>query len=152
MSQTKSGGCWLWPMGHSLLMLEAKMLEVKSNFSLYRGRQTIQLKNEQRTWIDTSPRMIYRWSIDIWKDLNITSYQRCEIKLQWDTTSHLSEWPSLINQQTTSAGKVVEKREPSCTVGGNADWCSHCRKQYRISPPKLKMELPFDLPIQLLEL
>ena len=46
----------------------------------------------------------------------------------------------------------MEKREPSCTVGGNADWCSHCRKQYRISPPKLKMELPFDLPIQLLEL
>ena len=24
----------------------------------------------------------------------------------------------------------VEKREPFCTVGGNADWCNHCGKQY----------------------
>ena len=32
--------------------------------------------------------------------------------------------------QTTSAGKNMEKGEPFCTVGGNADWCSHCEKQY----------------------
>ena len=36
----------------------------------------------------------------------------------------------------TSAGEVVEKREAQCTVGGNADWCSHCRKQYGISSKK----------------
>ena len=24
----------------------------------------------------------------------------------------------------------VEKREPSYTVGGNVNWCSHCGKQY----------------------
>ena len=35
-----------------------------------------------------------------------------QIKTTRDTTSHLSEWPSLINQQTTSARKVVEKKEP----------------------------------------
>ena len=35
-------------------------------------------------------------------------------------TSHLSEWPSLISQQTND-GKAVEKREPSFTVGGYAD-------------------------------
>ena len=35
-----------------------------------------------------------------------------------------------IDQQTTSAGEDVEKGEPFCTVGGNADWCSHCGKQY----------------------
>ena len=45
---------------------------------------------------------------------------------------NLSEWPSSTNQQT-SVGEVVEKREPYCTVGGNADWCSHCGKQYGIS-------------------
>ena len=33
-----------------------------------------------------------------------------------------------INQKT-SAGEDVEKWEPFCTVGGNADWCSHYRKQ-----------------------
>ena len=25
------------------------------------------------------------------------------------------------------------EREPSCTIGGNADWCSHCGKQYGVS-------------------
>ena len=29
-----------------------------------------------------------------------------------------------------SAGKGVEKKEPSYTLGGNVSWCSHCRKQY----------------------
>ena len=46
------------------------------------------------------------------------------------STSHLSEWLSSINQQTTSVGEDVEKGGPFCTVGGNADWCSHCGKQY----------------------
>ena len=57
-----------------------------------------------------------------------------------------------MNQQTTSAGEVVEKREPECTVGGNADWCSQCGKQYGISSKKLKTELPFDPPFPLLRL
>ena len=35
----------------------------------------------------------------------------------------------IINQQT-SAGEDVEKGEPICTVGGNADWCSHYGRQY----------------------
>ena len=32
--------------------------------------------------------------------------------------SHLSEWLSLINQQTTSAGKDVEKGNPSALLVG----------------------------------
>lgn len=24
----------------------------------------------------------------------------------------------------------LEKRQPSCTVGGNVSWCSHCGKPY----------------------
>ena len=42
----------------------------------------------------------------------------------------MSELLSSINQQTSSAGEDVEKGEPFCTVGVNADWCSHCGKQY----------------------
>ena len=49
-----------------------------------------------------------------------------------------------VNQQTTSAGEVVEKREPSYTVGGNADWCGNYGKNYE------KMELPYDPTILLL--
>ena len=37
-------------------------------------------------------------------------------------TSHLSEWPpSKKNLQTINAGEDVEKREPSCTIGGNVN-------------------------------
>ena len=58
--------------------------------------------------------------------------EKCKLKPQWDIISHLSEWLSSINQQMTSAGKDVEKRKPQCTVGGNADYCNHCGKQYGV--------------------
>ena len=64
-------------------------------------------------------------------------------------TSHLSEWLSSINQQTTSAGEAVERGEPSCTVGGNADWCSHCESSMEFSE-KIKNDLPYDTVIPLL--
>ena len=35
--------------------------------------------------------------------------------------------------QTTNAGEGVEKREPSCTVGGNVNWYSHYGQQYGFS-------------------
>ena len=44
----------------------------------------------------------------------------------------------------------MEKREPSYIVGGNANWCSHLRKQYGDSSKKLKMELPCDPAVPLL--
>ena len=62
----------------------------------------------------------------------------------------LSEWVSLTNQPTPTVGKGVEKREPSCIVGGNADWGSHCGKQYGRSSKNKKMELHYDLAIPLL--
>ena len=34
----------------------------------------------------------------------------------------MSEWPSSINQQTTSADEDAEKGEPFFTVEGNADY------------------------------
>ena len=48
-----------------------------------------------------------------------------QIKTTMRSTSHQSEWPSLINPQITRAGGAVEKREPSCTVGGNVSWYNH---------------------------
>ena len=90
--------------------------------------QTIQLKNGQRTWIDSSAKRTYRWSTDLWKDAQRHwSSEKC--KLKRDIISHLSEWPSSINQQTSDS-EDVEKGEPFCTVGGDADWCSHCGKQH----------------------
>ena len=45
----------------------------------------------------------------------------------------------------------MEKRESSCTVGGNADWCSHCGKQFGDSSKKFK-NLPYDPVIPLLSI
>ena len=43
----------------------------------------------------------------------------------------------------------MEKGEPSYTIGGDTDWCSHCGKQYGNTSKKLKMELSFDSTIPL---
>ena len=39
-----------------------------------------------------------------------------------------SEWSSSKSLQITNAGKGVQKRESSYTVGGNVYWYSHCGK------------------------
>ena len=44
-----------------------------------------------------------------------------QIKTTMRFTSHQLEWASSENLQTTNAGEGVEKREPSCTVGGNVN-------------------------------
>ena len=43
----------------------------------------------------------------------------------------------LTTQETIDIGKDVEKGEPSYTAGRNANWCSHCGKQYG-GPQKVK--------------
>ena len=42
-------------------------------------------------------------------------------KPQCDIISHQSEWTSSKNLETINSGEAVEKREPSCTVGGNVN-------------------------------
>ena len=56
-----------------------------------------------------------------------------QIKTAINITSHLSEWLKSTTQETTGVGEDVEKGEPSGTVGGNANWCSHSGKQYGAS-------------------
>ena len=53
-----------------------------------------------------------------------------QIKPTWGITSRQSEWLSSKSLQIINAGVVVEKTEPSYTVGGNISWCSHYGKQY----------------------
>ena len=62
-----------------------------------------------------------------------------QIKPQWATTSHLSEWLSSIHL-ATSAGQDMGKREPSCTVGGGLQICEQIWKTVWRVLKKLKME------------
>ena len=43
------------------------------------------------------------------------------IKTTLSITSHWSEWPTSKNLEIINAEEGVEKREPSCTVGGNVN-------------------------------
>ena len=47
--------------------------------------------------------------------------QKCKSKPQWSTISYQSEWLQSKSLQTINAGKGVEKRGPSYTVGGNTN-------------------------------
>ena len=73
----------------------------------------------------------YRWLINTWKDAQYHSLlEKCGSKLQWGVTSHWSKWPSSKNLEIIRAEKGVEKREPSCTAGGNVNLYHHCGEQY----------------------
>ena len=71
----------------------------------------------------------YRWLIT-WKDAKYHSLlEKCKSKLQRDITSYWSERPSPKSLQI-NVGESVEKRESSCTVGGNVNWYSHYERWY----------------------
>ena len=56
------------------------------------------------------------------KMLNITNYQRNANQNYIEIPPHTNQ-NAVINKSTiTSAGEGVEKRESSCTVGGNISW------------------------------
>ena len=54
-------------------------------------------------------------------------------------------------QETTSVGEDV-KKELSCTIDRNANWWNHCGKKYFGFKKKLKIELPYDPLIALLDI
>jgi len=77
---------------------------------------------------------IKKWAKEINRDFSKEDIQeankhmkRCSTsliiksKLQWETTSHHSEWPSLKSLQTIYSGEGVGKWAPSYTVCGNAN-------------------------------
>ena len=55
--------------------------------------------------------------------------EKCKSKLKWGITSYWLEWPSAKSLQTIYAGEGVEKSEPSCSVGRNANWYRHYGEQ-----------------------
>ena len=71
----------------------------------------------KQTLTDISPKKTYRWLTSTLKDAQHHSLlEKCKSTLQWDITSHRSEWPSSKSLQTINTGEGVEKREHSCTV------------------------------------
>lgn len=55
-----------------------------------------------------------------------------------------------LHSEETSVCEDEEKKEPSCTIGGNAK-CSHSGKTVWRVLKKLKIEVPYDPEITLLD-
>ena len=55
-----------------------------------------------------------------------------EIPIKTTMRYHLTlvRMAKINNIRNNLVGKDAEKGEPSCTVVGNANWCSHSGKQY----------------------
>ena len=53
-----------------------------------------------------------------------------QIKTTMRLSRHSQNGRHQKNLQTVNAGEGVEKKEPSCTVGWNANWYSRYGKQY----------------------
>ena len=51
-----------------------------------------------------------------------------QTKSQWNTIQFT--FTRMTKIKKTSGGEDVEKPEPSYTVGGNVNWCSHYGEQY----------------------
>ena len=70
-----------------------------------------------------------------------------EMQIKATRRQHLTPVTVVIIKKTkTSVGENVEKRESSCTIGENVNWCSHYGKQYG-GPTKLKIGLSYNLAI-----
>ena len=58
--------------------------------------------------------------------------------------------PIIKSLQTINVGEGVEKRKPSCTVGGNVNWYSHYGRRYRDTLKNLAIKPPYNPAIPLL--
>ena len=91
------------------------------------------------------------WLKNTWKDAQHHSLsEKCKWKPQWVSITRQSGWLLSKSLQAINAGEGVEKREPSYTVGGNANQNSCYGKQCGDFLKKLEIELPCDPAIPLL--
>ena len=80
-----------------------------------------------------------------------TSCNSREMQIKTTVSYHLTlpERLKSKTQEATSVGEDVEGKEPSCTVGGSANWWKLRKTAWRFLS-KLKIELPYDPVIVLL--
>ena len=85
-------------------------------------------KNPIKKWAEELKEDIQMANKEDIQMLKITNHQRNANQNHNEISPYT--WLSSKRQEITSIGEDVEKREPMCTVGGNINWYSNCRKQY----------------------
>ena len=96
-----------------------------SSYNSIPEKQTTQSKSGKKRHF--SKDYIQMANKDMKRCSNHSLLEKWKLK-QWDITSHQSEWPSSKSLQTINTGEDIEKREHSCTLGGNVNWYSHYAK------------------------
>ena len=109
-------------------------------------------KTEQRIWIDFFlHKEIQMTDRHVERCLTLLVIREIQSKAHWDITSHLAEY-LLSNRQQGSLGEDVEKRKLMCTVGGHVNWYSFYGKPYGASSKRLKLKLPYNPTIPILNI
>ena len=90
------------------------------NVQLSIKKQTTQLKNGQRTWIDIFPKT-YRWPTDTWKMPNITNYQGNANQNHNEIAPYTCQNGSYQKDRKWCAWECGEKRMLAPCLGGRAD-------------------------------
>ena len=112
-------------------MIRGQYLEFVKIFIHFNNRTT-QLKRDQKTYIDISPRQRYKWPINTWKDVQLISR---EMQIKTPMKCHFTHIKMTIiirkkkHTEIISVDKAVEKLELLCIRGWNIKWYSCCRKQ-----------------------
>ena len=99
------------------------------------------LKESAFSFIDLCYCLLHSFLIYFCSDHSLL--EKCRSKLQWCIISYQSEWPSSKSSQTMNAGEGLQKREPSCTVGGNANWYNSLWRTVWKFLKKLGIKLPY---------
>ena len=118
----------------SVKMLVSKVY--KNSYNSIAKTQTIWLKSESRIWIDIFPEKTYRWLIGTRKcsaSLIIRGMQ-----IQTRLSYYLTPMRRAIIKKTRNKACWEEcgKREPSCRVSRDVNWCSHYGKRHGESSKK----------------
>ena len=78
------------------------------------------------------------------KEMHIKNYN--------EVSPHTSQWQSSKSLQIINPGEGEEKREPPYTVGRNVNSHSRYGEEYRAPLKKLKIELPYDPAISIMDI
>ena len=79
------------------------------------GQRTKQTFLQEDIWLAKKKKKTWK------NDQHHSLSEKCKSIPQWGTISHWSEWLLSKDLQAINVGEGAEKREPSCTVGGNAN-------------------------------
>jgi len=107
-----------------------KMLNITSYSDQIRSGQSL-----SRVWLFATP-----WIAAHQASLSITNSHRNANQSYNEVLPHAGQMAIIKKSTKSNSGEGVEKRELSCTVGGNVSWCSHRGKQYGFLR-KVKIEL-----------